>query len=96
MKMVLIACNEAVDEEVMELIAEAGAENYTKWTRVLGKGATSGPHLGSHVWPKLNNVVASAVDDAVAEKIVAGIRELRTTLGAEGVKAFVLPLEAIS
>ena len=96
MKLVLIAYNEAIDQEVMEMAADAGAENYTKWTRVLGKGSASGPHLGSHVWPKQNNVLALAVDDAAADAICRGIEALRGTLGQEGVKAFVLPLERIT
>jgi len=95
MKMVLIAYNEAIDEEVLEVLVRAGAENYTKWTRVQGKGATSGPHLGSHVWPKQNNVLAIAVDDQQAQAILGGVRELRSRLGEKGVKAFVLPLELV-
>jgi hypothetical protein len=94
--MVLIACNEAIDEEVMEMLGQAGAENYTKWTRVLGRGNTSGPHLGSHVWPKQNNVVALAVEDETADKISAGVEDLRSRLGQEGIKAFVLPLESLT
>jgi len=96
MKMVLVAYNEAIDEEVMEMLAEAGAESYTKWTRVLGKGHTSGPHLASHVWPKQNNVLAVAIEDEVADRIIQGVRQLRSALGQEGIKAFVLPLEAIT
>jgi nitrogen regulatory protein PII len=96
MKMVIIAYGEAIDEEVMEALAAAGAENYTKWTGVQGKGTTSGPHLASHVWPKQNNVLAVAVEDEQAAHILEGVKELRRQLGEKGVKAFVLPIDAVT
>ena len=96
MKMVLIAYNEAIDEEVMEILKVNSVEGYTKWTMALGKGKTSGPHLLTHVWPKANNVIAVSVEDEQARSILEGVRNLRTTAGQEGVKAFVLPLEEVS
>lgn len=96
MKLVLIACNEAIDEEVMEMLERAGAHSYTKWTRVLGRGTASGPHLGSHVWPKRNNVLAVACDGETVAAILDGVRGLRARLGKEGLKAFVVPLEDVT
>jgi nitrogen regulatory protein PII len=96
MKFVLIAYNEAIDEEVLEVLSEAGVENYTKWTKVLGKGSSSGPHLDTHVWPKANNVLALGVEDAEAESILEGVRGLWEELGHEGIKAFQLPLDAMT
>jgi hypothetical protein len=96
MKLLLIAYYEAIEEEVMEVLYQAGVETYTKWTQVMGKGRASGPHFMSHVWPKGNNVLAVAVEDAEAEKIMAGVRALRARLGKEGVKAFLLPLEEMT
>lgn len=93
MKLVLIAYNEAIDEEVGEILKSNGAEGWTKWTKVYGQGRSSGPHLGTHVWPKANNVVAAATDDDTAAKLLEGVRELRQRLSKEGVKAFVLPCE---
>ena len=93
MKLVLIAYNEAIDDEVMEQLDNVGIEGYTKWAEVLGKGRTSGPHLLSHVWPKGNNALAVVTDDASAEKLLEAIRGLRKTAAKEGVKAFVLNVE---
>ena len=96
MKMVLIMYNEAIDEEVMELLEANTVEGYTKWTKVLGKGRASGPHLLSHVWPKANNVLAISVEDEEAKKLLEGVKRLRETVGAEGIKAFLMPLEAVT
>ena len=96
MKIVLIAYNEAIDEEVMELLESCGAHHYTKWTKVQGKGKASDPHLGTQVWPRMNNVVVIASEDDRVPALLSGVRELRRRLGREGVKAFVLPLEEIT
>lgn len=96
MRMLLITYNEAIDGEVMEILKANSVESYTKWTKVLGKGSTSGPHLLTHVWPKANNVVVVGIQDEQAEKVLEGVRHLRKTLGREGVKAFLIPLEAVT
>ena len=93
MKLVLIAYNEAVDDEVMEQLKTTGIEGYTKWTEILGKGQASGPHLLSHVWPKGNNALLVVTEDASAKRLLEAIRGLRKTVAKEGVKAFVLNVE---
>jgi len=88
MKLVLIAYNEAIDEEVMGILEQAGLGSYTKWTKVLGKGERSGPHLMTHTWPKANNALMTVTDDESAGKLLDGVRELRERLAQEGLKAF--------
>ena len=93
MKLVLIAYNEALDGEIEGLLGENTVEGFTKWTKVYGKGRSSGPHLGTHVWPRANNVLAIVTEDEQAEKLLNGVRELRTRLSREGIKAFVVNVE---
>ncbi len=93
MKMVMIAYNEAIDDEVMELLESCSLNNYTKIKGVFGKGTTSGTHLGNDVWPGRNNILYAACLEAEAEQLLACIKELRKTLGKEGAKAFVWNLE---
>ncbi len=96
MKMVMVIYNEAIDVEVMEVLNGCGLVNYTKVTRVYGKGTTSGTHLGSQIWPGLNYILYVACDDTQAKQVVFGVTNLRKTLSKEGVKAFVMPLEQIT
>jgi nitrogen regulatory protein PII len=96
MKMIFVAYNQGLDDRVIDALKQCCLENYTKWTGVLGKGASSGPHLATHVWPKANNVVAVAAEDNCVEQLLNCIRALRKELGHEGVKAFVLPLEQLT
>jgi nitrogen regulatory protein PII len=93
MKLVLIAYNISIDEEVMETLARCGIENYTKWSRVLGRGSSSGAHLDSHIWPGANSVLAVGLEeDNKADELLARLRKLKEQFKKEGVKAFVLPL----
>lgn len=93
MKMIMIAYNEAVDEEVMEVLKGNDQAEFTKWTKVLGWGRQSEPHLLTHVWPNANSFLMTCVTDEKASGIMQGVRELRKTLGHEGIKAFSLPVE---
>lgn len=93
MKMVIISYNEAADMEVMELLERCGVPNYTKIGETFGRGKSSGTHLGTDIWPGLNNVLFTVCADDRAREIMAGVRALRASLGAVGVKAFVVPVE---
>jgi nitrogen regulatory protein PII len=96
MKMVMVIYNEAIDVEIMEVLNGCGLGNYTRVTRVHGKGTTSGTHLGDQIWPGLNYILFVACDDTQAKQVFFGVTNLRKTLGKEGVKAFVMPLEQIT
>ena len=95
-KMVMVAYNEAIDSEVMEVLGHCGVKNYTKITGIFGKGAASGTHLGNDIWPGKNNVLYVACEEEEAQQMLSCIRELRKKIGHEGIKAFVLPIEAFT
>jgi len=94
--MVMISYNEAIDAEIMDVLEHCAMKNYTKVMGVFGKGATSGAHMGNDIWPGRNNVLYIACEENDARQILACVKELRKKLGAEGVKAFVMPLEEMT
>ncbi len=96
MKMVMVAYNEAMDIEVMEMVDSLSLGNYTKIVKAFGKGSSSGTHLGSDVWPGLNNILYIVCDDKDKSKILASVKEFREKLGHEGIKAFVMPVEEMT
>ena len=96
MKMVMLAYNEALDNEVMEILESCLMKNYTKITGVFGCGTSSGTHLGTDIWPGRNNVLYVACEDAVGKKIITLVKQIRKSLGAEGIKAFLMPLEELT
>lgn len=96
MKMVMISYNEALEDEVMEVLEHCVLKNYTKIVGTYGKGTSSGTHLGNDIWPGRNNILLVACDDAQKTQMLGCIRMLRSKLSSEGVKAFVLPLEEVT
>ena len=96
MKMVMLVFNEALGEEVMEMMKSCGASNYTRINGVFGRGERSGTHLGTDVWPGRNDVLFVAVSDDEAKKAVVCVNKMRQTLGTEGIKAFVWPLDEMT
>ncbi|MCX7926603.1 MAG: hypothetical protein N2606_00460 [Candidatus Omnitrophica bacterium] len=95
-KLVILAYNEAIEEEVMESLSMCALNNYTKITGVFGKGNTSGTHLGNEIWPGRNNLLLVAGPEVQTKQLLNCIRKLRQVLGKEGVKAFVLPIEELT
>ena len=96
MKMMMIVFNEAVDDEVMEVLAGCRLKNYTRLDGVFGRGASSGTHLGTDIWPGRNNLLLLAVSDEDAARLMTCVGELRRRLKREGVKGFVWNLEAVT
>lgn len=95
-KMVMIAYNEAIDAEAMEVLDNCGTKNYSKITAAFGKGTTSGTHLGNDIWPGKNNILYVTCEEKQAKQILSCVRELRKKLGHEGIKAFIMPVEEIT
>ena len=93
MKAVLIVHNVAIDGEVNEAMEALGVHCFTKFTDTLGKGQMSEPHLNSDVWPGMNWATLVVVEDLKARQVLDGVRQLRRTLGKEGVKAFMWTIE---
>lgn len=92
-KMVMVVYNEAIEEEVMEVLSRCAMKNYTQITGAFGRGGTSGTHRGDDIWPGRNNILYVACEEAQARQMLACVSPLRSKLGREGVKAFVWPLE---
>ncbi len=88
MKMVMICYNEAIDDELMEMLESCALANYTKVLGAFGRGESSGTHLGNDVWPGRNNILYAACGDANAARLLAAVRELGREYREEGIKAF--------
>jgi len=94
--MILIAYNAAIDDEVMEAIETAGVNSFTKIPEVLGKGHTSEPHFHTDVWPGYNTLLLVVAEDEIVAGVMEVVRNLRTTLGKEGIKAFSVKIEEVT
>lgn len=94
MKAIFIAYNQAYNEEIARLLETFGQRGYTKWEEVGGRGTETGePHLGNHAWPTQNHAILTAVEDALAPKIMEALRQTDTSNPLLGLRAYVLPIE---
>lgn len=77
------------DDVEAALAAEGFHEAYTEFPRLLGVGRTSGPHMGTPVWPKVNKALLLAVDDDRGPILEQVVRELKKRFAPEGIQLFV-------
>jgi len=92
----MLVYNEALDNEAMEILENCSVNNYTKITGVFGCGVSSGTHLGTDIWPGRNNILYVACEELLAKRIIAAVKQIRKSLGVEGIKAFLMPLEDLT
>ena len=94
MKAIFIAYNQAYNQEIVELLENLGQRGYTVWEEIGGRGSVDGePHLGNHAWPTQNHALLTVVEDALAPKVMAALRETDAANRALGLRAYVLPVE---
>lgn len=91
---VLLLYDRAIDEEVLDALTACCIEHYTRWHDVSGVGST-GPHLGDHVWPAMNNAMMSVVPAGQVESVLARVKELQAEFPFTGLRAVVLPVLAM-
>lgn len=95
MRMVWIAYNQAMGDEIEECLEKCGVQSYTKFPLIHGVGRHSGPHMGTHIWPGVNALLMIACSEETKDRLLAGVRALREAFEKEGIKAFVMPVEEV-
>ena len=95
MKLYLLIYDVDFDEEVMETLTECCVTGFTKWDRVLGKGARSQPKMDNAVWPGFNCAVAVAIEEEQKHAFLEAIRRMCSTLGQAGIKIYELPVKEV-
>ena len=94
MKAIFISYGQAYNEEIVELLEEAGQRGFTRWEDIGGRGTHTGiPHYGNHAWPSMNNAVLTIVDDSKVDSIMERLRQKDAQYGDLGLRAFVWNIE---
>lgn len=98
MKIAFVIHNEFFTPQVMQLLAAAGIDYYTRWDQAKGKGHGTEPHLGSGSFGSTNSVLMIAFQEeapleALIREIIAANREI--TRPDDKIRLFQLPLERI-
>ena len=94
MKAIFIAYNQAYNQEIVQLLEGLGQRGYTVWEEIGGRGSKDGePHLGNHAWPTQNYALLTVLEDSLAPKVMAALRETDAANRMLGLRAYVLPVE---
>jgi len=78
MKMVYCTCTISTLIKLKEIFDEVGVDNYQIIEEVTGKNVKGEPRLNTAVWPGLNSIMMSQVEEATAAKLVLKIRAFNT------------------
>jgi hypothetical protein len=90
MKLYFFTFGAHIADEIEAALKDGGFLGaYTEFPRLLGVGKTSGPHLGTPVWPKVNKAILLAVDDEQGPDLERVVGDLKKRFAAEGVQLFV-------
>jgi len=91
MVLMFIVYSNAVDEEMVETV-KRHADGYTKFPGMQGEGGSE-PHLGSHVWPGVNNCMMVAADNKAVDAISRDVAELKEQFQGIGVSIMVTQMK---
>ena len=94
MKAIFISYGQAYDQEIVQILEEAGQRGFTRWEDIGGRGTETGiPHYGNHTWPSMNNAVLTIVEDSKVEPILEKLRRKDEQFKDLGLRAFVWNIE---
>lgn len=89
--LLFIVYSNAVDEEITETV-KRHAGGYTKFTGVFGEG-TREPHLGTHIWPSMNNCIMTAIGAEQKRVLADEVLYLKEKFPGVGINVFATRLE---
>ena len=85
----MIIFNQALSEEIVELLDELDIRGFTKLNDLQGRGSGVGePRMGTHTWPALNNAIYVFLPQEKAEALVSALNALNKQEEEQGLKAF--------
>ena len=94
MKAIFISYGQAYDQEIVQILEEAGQKGFTRWEDIGGRGTETGiPHYGNHTWPSMNNAILTIVEDSMVEPILEKVRLKDAEFQDIGLRAFVWNIE---
>lgn len=94
MKAVIITFNQAHYESILGIMDRNNIQGFTYWESVAGRGSNTGePHYGNHAWPTMNGAIMTITEDEKVERLLKMLHKLDSQAEAQGLRAFVLPVE---
>ena len=87
---IFVACNQAVYDDVIEVMHRHNIKGFTGWDNVTGAGSRGGePHLGTNAWPTMNSALITFVEDEErAKRFMDALSTLDKQFEKLGLRAF--------
>jgi nitrogen regulatory protein PII len=96
MKGIMIIFNQALSEDIVELLDELEVRGFTKFNDLQGRGAQLGePRMGTHTWPALNNAILVVTEEEKAGKLISRLQDMNQESEEQGLKAFSWEVEVV-
>lgn len=89
MKAIFVSCNQALYDEVQQIMKKYSVRGYTAWEELIGCGTSTGePHLGTTTWPTMNSAIVAFVEDNQCTPFMEALRQLDSVNPYLGLHAF--------
>ncbi|MEX2592287.1 MAG: PG0541 family transporter-associated protein [Anditalea sp.] len=96
MKGIMIIFNQALSEEIIDLLDLMEIRGFTKLNDLQGRGSDTGePRMGTHTWPALNNAIYTFVETEKAGNLIGELKKLNQQAEDQGLKAFSWDVDAV-
>ena len=93
MKRLELIANRSVEDEIIGALEKDIPDfYYTMLPEIRGRGKTK-YRLGTTIWPELNFLLISYLDDESAAKAIAAVRRVKKQFPKEGIKLFIMTAE---
>ncbi|NOY23640.1 MAG: hypothetical protein GXO70_09065 [Acidobacteria bacterium] len=94
-RMLILVYSSILDNAVREVLDEMNVCGFTELENVKGKGPRTGFHLGTSVYPDLNNMLF-IIEDAEKIAVLADeLKKMEKEFPDEGLKLFTVPIEEL-
>ena len=95
MKRMEIIANSSVESDIIEALEKIIPDfYYTLLPEIYGKGKTR-YKLGTDVWPELNFLIISYLDDNIAIEAKEVLTKIKNDFPQEGIKYFIMEAELL-
>ncbi|NOZ13861.1 MAG: hypothetical protein GXO69_09495 [Acidobacteria bacterium] len=94
-RMLIAVYNNILDTAVHGLLDKMDICGFTELEEVKGKGCKTGFHLGTSVYPDLNNMLLVIEDSEKLGLLSTELKKMKEEFPEEGLKIFTVPVEEI-
>ncbi len=94
-RMLIVVYNNIFDNAIYDILDKMNVCGFTEINDVKGRGCQTGFHLGTPVYPDLNNMLFIIEEDEKIRELAGKLKAMNEEFPEEGIKLFTVPVEEI-